>query len=490
MDSKFKKEQRTQMLGGVTEKKENKKVLIISFYFPPANVIGALRVGKLAKYLRDFGWEPWVLTLEKGLFNISEDLLVEIDCQHIIRADMGRFFTAIALRRKRTNKEEAFSNKKISSQRSLKQWLWTRLSALISYVRFPDLALPWYLPALRKGNILMRDQHFDAILSSHCPPGSHVVAAILAKRNRVPWVAEFRDLWTQNHSLQNRGKSFQWLEERLEKHIMRRCHSMITVSAPLKEQLEQLHRKSVVVITNGFDHEDYPDNVVQPRGDNILKIVYTGTIYNGKQDPSPLFQAIKELIRERLIERNCVRIEFYGANPQPVAELAAAHEISDVVSMFPRIRHEDVIKKQVQADILLLLEWTDWKVKGFYSGKVFEYLGAKKPVLAVGPKGGVIDALLLETRAGVLVSTVAEAKATLKQWLEVRRKTGRIPYAADFAAINRYTRRAQAEALAQVLNSTLQPGGDQTFAGGGHVSTRAVESHGKHCPQNFAAGGV
>jgi len=439
-----------------------RRVLLISYYFPPGNCIGSLRTGKLAKYLSEFGWEPWVLTVELRLSGMSEDLPIEVDQRHIIRAGFGRYFSAMALRRKLAREEVSPNNRGNSKEPSVRRWLWSKLSGVFSNVRFPDRALPWYLPALSKGKALMREQRFDAIISSHGPPASNVVASILSRRFRVPWVADFRDLWTQNHMLQNRGRVLQWLEERFEKRMMQPCHCMVTVSTPLKEQLEQLHRKPVVVIPNGFDEEDYREAGIMPRQDKTLSIVYTGMIYEAKQDPAVLFQALKELIIERQIARSHIRIEFYGANPRLVCALAAPYGLQDIISVSSRIPHSESIKKQMQADILLLLEWIDPKVRGFFSGKVFEYLGAKRPVLAVGPKGGVIEALLHTTRAGALVSTVAEAKATLKRWLDDRLKTGNVPYQADAAAVNRYTRRAQAEAFAGVLNSALQAASDRT----------------------------
>lgn len=431
-----------------------KRVLIVSYYFPPTNAIGALRVGKFAKYLREFGWEPWVLTLDSRLLGISQDLAVEIPAEQVVRADFGPFLTDRVLRRRsgvpapRGNAAGA-----APARSSLKRRAWAKISGMFSDSRLPDRALAWYRPAIRAGDALMRSQRFDAVLSSHGPPGSTIVASVLAGRFNVPWVADLRDLWTQNHSQQNRGSALHAIEQRVERRVMRGARSLVTVSTPLKTQLEQLHGKPVALIPNGFDESDYDARRARPRAAGApLRIVYTGMIYEGRQEPTPLFKAVRALIDEGTLQPDGVRIEFYGTSPAYVLERAERERVADVVSLSPRIAHAETLDKQVNADVLLLLEWTDPSFKGFFSGKVFEYLGARRPILAIGPRGGVIDQLLQETRAGVMATSAEDVRRALTELLRSADVHGSPRYEGDATAVRRYTRREQARALAAVLN--------------------------------------
>lgn len=432
-----------------------KKVLIVSFFFPPTNAIGAIRVGKFAKYLGDFGWEPWVLTMDSSLLNVSEDLPVEIPSERVVRSDFGRIFTAVVRGRKPRNAAPAGVNP--APAREPRARFRVRLPGIFSDSRLPDRAFPWYLPALRAGEALVSQHAFGAVLSSHGPPASSIVGSILAGRHRLPWVADFRDLWTQNHAHRGRPGPIHRLEQRIETRVMRSCRTMITVSLPLKRELEQLHGKPVTVIPNGFDEEEYAGAARTPRRDG-LRIVYTGMIYEGKQDPSPLFRAVRELIDAGTLGSHSIRIEFYGANPAFVMAQAAAAGVPDVVEAAPRIPQALARARQLDADVLLLLDWIVPGIQGYASGKVFEYFGARKPILAIGPRGSVIEGLLRETRAGVLATSSSDVKAALEKWLAARSSTGILPYEGDSGAVNRYSRRVQTGALARVLDSVAREG--------------------------------
>jgi hypothetical protein len=300
---------------------------------------------------------------------------------------------------------------------------------------------------------LLRATKFDAIFSSFSPPASHVVASILARRHGIPWVADFRDLWTQNHIGARRGP-LHWLERGFEKRILRGCRSMTTVSEPLKEELERLHGKPVAVLPNGFDPEDYPE--IPAPSEGPLRIVYTGMLYPGKRDPSPLFEAVRRTIDDGRLPRDGLRIEFYGSDPELVFGLAEAHGVRDMVEALPRIAHAESVRRQLAADVLLLLEWNDPRAKGVYTGKVFEYLGARRPILALGPSGGVLEALLRDTRAGVLAATTGDICEALAGWFSERRRAGRLPYAADAGTVLSFSRRGQADALARALDAAVR----------------------------------
>ena len=433
-----------------------RRVLIISYYFPPGNFIAALRAGKLAKYLQQHYWEPWVLTVEQGLFPSAGALPVEIQPEHVIRADLGKWLTARAKRRrcqtvltdpnKRSNQTTPLT---LSRLARLRGRAWASFSGLFTDIRFPDRALPWVLPAIVRGTDLLRHVPFDVIFSSHGPPSSHLVAAALSGRFNLPWVADFRDLWSQNH-IQRRFWPLQPMETQLERWVLRRVAQLTTVSAPLAQQLQALHGKPVSVIPNGFDPDDF--NLTEPTADQRFRIVYTGMIYPGKQDPAPLFAAIRQLHSTHPALALAIEVHFLGSDPALVMAVAEVYGMVDQVVVHPRLDNRQAIRWQWAADLLLLLEWNDPAARGVYTGKVFEYLGARRPILAIGVPGGVVESLLRETQSGLLATDApAAAGFILRHWTRKHEDgTTRLPERNGL--LEPYTRRHQASILARVLD--------------------------------------
>jgi hypothetical protein len=227
---------------------------------------------------------------------------------------------------------------------------------------------------------------------------------------------------------------------------------MITVSEPLADQLRRSHGKIVTVLTNGFDQEDY-NRVQLLNRDRKIRIVYTGNIYRHKRDPSLLFKAVKDLLREEFLHKNELRIDFYGRELSWAKQICYKMNMEEHVRFHGIVPYEESIKNQMGADILLLLEWTDKRATGVYTGKIFEYLGAKKPILAIGTIGGAIDQLLRETGAGRLVSDTDEAKGVLKAWITALKQKGVAPYGGNYELIfSRYNRQSKAKELAHILN--------------------------------------
>lgn len=447
------------------------RVLVISYFYPPANLISAVRLGKWTKYLGLYEIEPWVLTVESCLFPTAGELPIEISETRILRACLGLEADRVTAptdtrssgmqTKDRTESPNPFSTVVATLPRRWRprRWLWD-WCARYTHVRFPDRTLPWVPPAIQAGSALMRQQAFDAILSSHGPPSSHLIAAVLARRFQLPWVADFRDLWTQNHLIMRRGIK-QRLETRLERAVLSGASSLITVSAPLAQQLGALHNKPVAVIPNGFDDEDFRS--IQPNPDpERFRIVYTGGIYPGKRDPSSVFVglALWRSAHPDLADR--VEIHFVGASPQALSELAIGHGVQNQVFFHPPCANVEALRWQVSADALLLLEWDDPSAKGVYTGKVFEYLGARRPILATGPAGGVVEALLADTQSGELVRDPGAVLRFIDRWWERKQSDGTTRLADRPALLEVFTRRHQAGLVADALRAAVW--GKQTGA--------------------------
>lgn len=440
--------------------KDNKRmVLIVSFYFPPMNNIGASRIGKFAKYLPEFNWEPIVLTVDhiKGM---TQALPVEIDEANIIRThyfSFGDFIEQILT----TNNTSSFPIQ-ISKGRNVN--LRSKFLKMIRLMR-PIYTLPvirrllldptgWYPYAMKKGLEIINKYNINMIFSSYSPSTSHFVASCLHKRTGIPWVVEFRDLWTLN-PYEKKTQPFYFIEQLIEKKALKNSSILISISEPLAKEMQAFHAKECVTIPNGFDEQDFVENIsLTPK----FTITHTGTIIPDKRNPTPLFKAIFELKLEDKISSRDIEVRFFGKNvDEIILPLVHRYDIEEFVKIESFIPYKESIKKQMESTALLLLSWNDPKDKGTLTGKVFEYMGAERPILALALKGGEIDNLLTKSGCGVIANQVDEIKAILVEWLKEFKQCGQITsfYNPDNRVIGQYTRKEQARGLAEVFNKVL-----------------------------------
>ena len=200
---------------------------------------------------------------------------------------------------------------------------------------------------------------------------------------------------------------------------MSSAKGIVTVSTPLAQKLRKKYSQPIAVILNGYDADDYAD--IRRRGEKkseLVEIVYTGSFYEGKYDLAPLFAALG---RTDPVKRRRIRIYFYGRYLEPVRAAARKYNVGSIVKIQPTIPYSDSLKKQMKADALLLFLWNNPEEKGVYTGKLFEYIGAKRPILAVGPKDNVAADLIREHRLGAVVSTANETREALDAILEKKK---------------------------------------------------------------------
>ena len=240
------------------------------------------------------------------------------------------------------------------------------------------------------------------------------------------------------------------MEKRLEKKTFSSADAMTTVSAPKTEQLATLHEnKKIYTIPNGFD----PDLLNNGKKvDKKLSIVYTGRIYEGKMDPEPLFKALNELIKDDEIDPKDIILDFYGINVDVLTDNVEEYNLSSIINLHGLIQRNQVIDKQRQAQILLLLNWNDPNEKGVYTGKVFEYLSAKRPILAVGGYGdGVIDELLQNTQSGDSLNETDGIKNVIRRYYSEFKSDGEVQYNGIQNEIDKFSHIGMAEKFSKVF---------------------------------------
>ena len=418
-----------------------KKVLVIGYPFPLRRG-GSPRLLGLAKYLPEFGWQPIILSAPLDMKPGPGFRVIETPYR-----DNLRFWK----RRLRLSEDEdvRIQIKKragVMKKKSALDFLLTRIGEVVNY---PDADKGWRPYATRAGETLLVTEDIDAIISSSAPITAHLVAKKLKLKHQVPWLADLRDLWSQNHnySYSHLRKLF---DERLERSTLSIADAIVTVSQPWADRLNTLHRDRVVhTITNGFDPEEVnsPPIGLTPK----FTITYTGTVY-ARQDPSNLFAALCNLINEGTLTADDIEVRFYGERTGWLDREIEQYRLSNVVSQYDSVSRSIAVEKQRESQLLLCLKWEDSREHGVYPGKLFEYLGARRPILATGGTDDVVSELLGKTKAGISALTVEDIKTTLKELYKEYKQKGMVAYKGKETEINKYSCRETARKFAGILD--------------------------------------
>jgi glycosyltransferase involved in cell wall biosynthesis len=337
--------------------------------------------------------------------------------------------------------------------RSEKSALDCFLTTLGEVTAYPDPQKGWRLPAVKEGGRYVKEEPVDAIISTSCY-SSHIVAGELKRKRGIPWVADFQDLWTQNHYYPY-SRLRRAIERRLELRTLARADALVIAAGHSAQRMSELHKgKAVHTITNAFDSAEVNDPPAALT--RKFTITYTGNIYAGRQSPEPLFMALRDLLAEGAIDAASFEVRFYGAEMGWIEKQAERHGLGGVVRQYGIVPREVALERQRESQLLLMLKWNDPAERGIYSSKIFEYLAAGRPVLAVGGYQDVVSELLAETGAGVDAPTPEDAKRLLRGLFEEYRRTGQVRYSGDRVEVNRYTWREVARRYAEILESVGQ----------------------------------
>jgi glycosyltransferase involved in cell wall biosynthesis len=396
------------------------KVLIVSFAFPPSNVIGAVRVGKFARYLDRLGHDVRVLTTDlvedRSLpLEISQDRVIYTEYRER-RHWMDRVVRL--LRGRAAPPAEGRHGDAPPQDRPPPTSLWqTFRRHYFGLVHIPDMRADWVRTAIPAGRQLISEWKPEIIFASAPPNTGLIIASRLARTYKIPWVADFRDLWVDN-PYYSEPSWRKWIDTILEPRILRSAAGLATVSPVWAEQLRRRHGKDVTIVYNGYAEEDFPPLALRAAPGEILTIRYMGSIYRGFRDPSALFSAIA-LLPDRL--RTRVNVEFFSDAGDAVLDAAAVHRVENVVTVKPRVPYRRALALQMETDVLLLLQSSDQRDEGNLPAKLFEYLYARRPILFIGYERGIAAQLVIERRAGLVSNRPAQIRDQLQRWLEDKR---------------------------------------------------------------------
>lgn len=404
------------------------KILLLSFHFPPDAPMAATRAPKLARYLLDAGHDLRVLCAHDPQPCAVHDSPVE---RHRVVQSEWRDLRAIPSdllnvmrppdRAKRDAPQAVEPPAAALQSRSLRNRLADFYDAAVCR---PDRRLGWRAPALRDAARLFETWRPDVIYAT-CPPHSTaVIAEVIARRHGIPFIVEFRDRWGHN-AYSDHPLWRQRADIRDERRVLSRAAGIVTVSPLWAEQYGRHYGENRVTLSmNGYDPDAYPLSGPPPNRDpETLHLLHAGALYPNRRDPRALFAGIA------LLGQNAkhVRVTMMGKDLEPARAMAEEARIGGQVTLLPAEPHEQVVARQYAADALLLLQWNDARDAGTIPGKLFEAIGARRPVIATGYATGVTAGIVRQRGLGTFSNEPAVIATALKQMILRKRATGVTP---------------------------------------------------------------
>ncbi len=334
-----------------------------------------------------------------------------------------------------------------SLSRTLKSVLW-----------FPDEHRWWIRDAVKEGARLLAGGHFDLVFSSATPASAHVVASALRRRfPNLAWVAEYRDLWSQNHDYRF-WRVRRPLERMFERRVLRRAAAIVVLSCPWAARIRLLcGRAPVRVVQTGFDERALVSREARSLSPEFT-ITFTGRLYPGKQDVRPLLQAVRGLLDNGTLAEGVVRLRFFGPRDDELARAIRRRGLQGVTELPGWVPAEVAVEMQRTSQVLLFPNWEDGAHRGVYTGKIYEYLASGRPILATGGHPDVVAGLLEYTGAGIAARSVAEITDALASWYREFTDTGSVRYRGRPERIARFTHEAMARRMAGVFSDAIGRG--------------------------------
>ena len=455
-----------------------KKVILIAFYFNQVNEIASKRLRALAKYLPQFGWEPIVIVPDLGLVPKENE---DLDCR-IVYTEYEDMFAHFSNRFKHSNDSKNPSSNGDSqdlndnqNQDVLKDsssfsnpFASKAVSIAGEVFAYPDGMKYWHEPAFKEASKIIEEEKIDAIISSSWPITCHTIAKDLKDKYDINWIADLRDLWNLNPYISHTFIR-NYFERKLELKTFENADALTTTTDLASKTLATLHpNNKTVPILSGYDEDDLKlleklsaenDNVDLQLSDNVvselscsdkLKFIYAGSLYGGKRDPTNFFKAIRQLEDENKLDSSKISIEFYG-DSYNLKEIAQEFNLLDILKIGGKIAHEEVLKKQLNSDVLLLISWNNEKEKMFIPGKIYEYFALRKPVMSIGYREGALKDLIEETNVGYHVSDLESTKEVLMKFYNEFLERGAVEFDSSID-IEDYSMVNMARKFADLLN--------------------------------------
>ncbi|MDB4289946.1 glycosyl transferase family 1 [Flavobacteriaceae bacterium] len=373
-----------------------KKVLIITYYWPPAGGPGVQRWLKFVKYLPNFDIEPIVYCPDNPNYPITDASLVSDVSSDltILKTPINEPYKWAQLFSK--SKTSNLSKGLISNQK--KQSI---LEKLLLFIRgnffIPDARVPWVRPSVSFLSDYITEHQINTIITTGPPHSLHLIGLKLKQKHNLKWVADFRDPWTQigYHKKLKLSYFAQNKHKKLEAAVLQTADELLVTSFKTKSIFSELTTRPITVLTNGFDFEITNDSTL----DSKFTISHIGSLLEGR-NPYILWRVLSDLIKESKAFASALQINFIGSVSTGVMDAIRIYRLENYVNTIGYIPHNEALEHQKKTQLLLLIEENSKETEYIIPGKLFEYMASKRPIIAFGPEVSDIEKILNQTRSG------------------------------------------------------------------------------------------
>ena len=425
-----------------------KKVLIITYYWPPAGGPGVQRWLKFVKYLPEFNIQPIVYCPENPLYpTLDSSLLQEVDSKitvlkHPIKEPL-RFLSLLF-----KSKTNILSKGGIPD--SKKQSLFERF---LLYIRgnffVPDARVFWVKPSVKYLSSYISKHQIDTIITTGPPHSVHLIGMQLKVKHKLRWYADFRDPWTDisYHKNLNLTQNTQQKHLKLERQVLNKSDQIIVTSSQTKQLFSKITQPPISVITNGFDDE----NVSSITLDSKFSLTHIGSLFD-QRNPTLLWNVLSELVEEFPEFKANFQLVLVGNVSADIKASMDSAKLTSFLKIVGSVTHNEAIMYQRKTQVLLLIEANTTEASYIIPGKLFEYINANRPILALGPKQSDIPSILKDTQTGKYFDYENETalKTHILELFE-NYKTNSLSVASK--DIERFSRKNCTKQLVEVLNS-------------------------------------
>ena len=425
---------------------EQKKLLIITYYFPPAGGPGVQRWLKFVKYLPEFDIQPIVYVPENPTYPITDEGLVsQISDKAVVLKNKiwEPYQLASVFSKKKTKKISSgiFPQKKKQTFLD-KTFLWVRGNLFI-----PDARVFWVKPSVAYLEKYIKENNINTIVTSGPPHSLHLIGLELKEKLNVKWFADFRDTWTTigYHKALRLSAYAAKKHKSLEHKVLNSADTIIVTSKTTKTEFQAITNKPISVITNGYDIENVEKQIL----DSKFTLAHIGSFLSDR-NPKFLWECLIELLQEIPDFKLHLEIKLIGAVSQEVLDSIQDFDLNSYLNLLGYVSHHEAIAHQKKSQVLLLIEINSEDTKSIIPGKLFEYMVSNRPIIAIGPQGSDFADIIKETNTGVFFdySEKAKLKSVIldfyNQFLE-----GKLQ--ANGVGLQQYSRKNLTKQLAQLI---------------------------------------
>ena len=443
---------------------KRKKVLFCAYIFPPMGGSGTQRSLKFVKYLREFGWEPIVLTVGENDKKLGEDstLLRELpEDITVIRIDDPVYIPEVMTIQQQQEVYNLYAAM-MQNPAWLQEFCTIIKNSPKGYKLIPDNHICWVNECLKQIDSLIDFSQIDMIFTTGNPFSDYVLGWFLKRKYNIPWVQDYRDPWTSNdyyneNYYKDQADTME-LQKQLECKIVQNSDAIITdLELCIKDYTDnlQVEKNKLYAITNGYDEADFDDIQPRTRKNSSFTLCYNGTIYIDR-NPVFLIHTINELIDQKKMNPDTIRFIINGSLTEYWRRKIQEADCNNIVVYNGVLEHKESIKVASSSDLLILFGCMNEGAELVVTGKVYEYLRIPVEIMCFSKSGGILDRMLQETLCGC---NFEYDKEKVKEFLM---KKYRCWEQDDYQAysnkknISIYSRRELTSKLARVFNKLLE----------------------------------